>query len=124
MSAIDIQQMDNGIVTAQYPLHVAVTKLLLEEEWQVLKELSSWPICYLIKFRGVSLVEDDITDFIKEHYRDSHFKAVAILFNSDYGYFEHGKILINAFLHLSEINFPVRKFENEAEAIDWLKSHL
>lgn len=124
MSAIDIKQLKSGIVTADYPLHAAVTKLLLEEEWQALEALSSWPICYLIRFRGVSLVEDDITDFIQQHYRDSRLKAVAIVFNSDYGYFEHGKILINAFLHLSEINFPVRKFENEAEAIGWLETYL
>ena len=122
MSSLVITEQGNGIVSVEYPLHVALTRSLLEEEWQGLRELSNLPICYLIKLRGVSLVEDDITGFIQKHYTPSHFKAVAILFNPDYGYFEYGKILIDAFLQESAINFPVRKFDDEGEAIRWLES--
>ena len=124
MSSLVITEQEKGIVCVEYPMHVALSISLLEEEFEALQRLSNGPICYLVKLRGVSYVDREITAFIQTHYTLSNFKAVAILFNPDYGYFEHGKMLIDAFLHVSSIGFPVRKFEDEIEAIDWLKSYL
>ncbi len=124
MSSLVISELEKGIVCVEYPMHVALSITLLEEEADALKRLGTEPICYLVKLRGVSYVDREITGFIQTHYTQSNFKAVAILFNSDYGYYEHGKMLIDAFLHVSSLGFPVRKFEDEVEAIDWLTSHL
>ena len=114
----------SGVVIAEYPVHAKISGPLLNDELERLNQLDAWPICYLLKFRGISFLDREITGFISEAYPPGRFKAVALVFDSEYGFYTHGKILLDTFLKLDGLDFPVRKFEDHATAMSWLREHL
>jgi hypothetical protein len=110
---------ENGILCSiskkSAPLSLEETKAVLED---FKKDLRSDKVCMLIDVTNTSESSRDVRDFAAEEF-PKFVKAIAMLSSSALG-----KMLANLFFSLKTQPYPVRMFNDEKDAKEWLKQYL
>ena len=71
---------------------------------------------------GKPVFGEDAQNFIKSDEEASLTEAVAILCDDKSAYYEHGRILVQNFIWLNRLKFPVELFDSETKAVKWLEA--
>lgn len=118
----NVSAFDDDIIITEYPAHASVTLGAIEEEFRKRLELNASPHLLLVKLHGLSIFHEDAQRFLASEKHAALTKAVGILCDRKAGYYEHGKVLIEHFKTAQALTFPVKLFDDEHEALAWLKS--
>jgi hypothetical protein len=122
---VEVKQVEYGIISSELPPHAVVSKELLEDETAKRMALTDKPHAFLVKLRGLHQITDDAWDIISGDLFDSITTALAIFHDKNSGYYEHGKIMVDLkFQQGTVVNYPVKYFDNEETALDWLRSFV
>ena len=122
---VEVKQVEDGILSSEFPPHAVVSKELLEEETAKRLALTDKPHAFLVKLHGLHQITDQAWDIISGNFFDTITTALAIFHDPNSGYYEHGKIMVDIkFLQGTAVNYPVKYFDNEEDALDWLRSFI
>ncbi len=120
---IDVKFIEGGILCAEWPHHAVVSKESISDETSQRQALSKEPHALLVKLHGITSITDEAWDIISGDYFHSITTALAILFDQRSGYYEHGKLMVDLrFAHDAKIEYPVKFFDDEELALNWLRS--
>ena len=122
---VEVKQVEDGIISADLPPHVVVSKELLEEETAKRLALTEKPHAFLVKLHGLYQITDEAWDIISSDLFNSITIALAIFHDDKSGYYEHGKMMVDLkFRKGTTVRYPVKYFDNEESALDWLRSFV
>ncbi len=120
---VEVKLIEYGIICAEWPPHAIVSKESMDDETSQRRALSKEPHLLLVKLHGIKIITDKAWEIISGDYFHSLTMALAILYDQDSGYYEHGKIMVDLrFIHGSTVDYPVEFFDDEKSAINWLRS--
>ena|ERR1043166_7195545 len=97
------------------PLSLAETKLVLED---FKKQLRTEKVCMLIDVTHTTESSREVRDYAAAEF-PKFVKAIAMLSDSALG-----KMLANLFFSLKSQPYPVKMFNDEKDAKEWLKQYL
>ena len=97
-------------------------KELIEEEIRQRQAITNDPHAFLVKLHGIKSITDEAWESISGDLFSSMTLALAILFDKESGFYEHGKIMVDLkFLYNIPVGYPVKFFEDEESALNWLR---
>lgn len=115
--------MEDGIICAEWPPHAQVSRISMEDETKQRQALINKPHALLVKLHGITDITEEAWEIISGDYFHSITTALAILYDSKSGYYEHGKIMVDLrFINGRTVNYPIKYFDDEKSAINWLHS--
>ncbi len=120
---VEVKIIEDGIIRAEWPLHAQVSKSSIIDETNQRQALLNKPHALLVKLHGITEITDDAWKIISGTFFCSITTAVAILYDKSAGYYEHGKNMVDLkFIDGRAVDYPVKYFEDEKSAINWLRS--
>ncbi len=120
---VEVKLLEDGIICAEWPPHTQVSKSAMEDETNQRRALINKPHALLVKLHGITRITEEAWKIISGDYFHSITTALAILYDKDSGYYEHGKIMVDLrFINGSTVDYPVKYFDDEMSAINWLRS--
>lgn len=120
---IKVKLIEEGIISAEWPPHALVSKPAMEDETNQRVALTDKPHALLVKLHGITNITQEAWAIISGGYFHSITTALAILHDKNSGYYEHGKIMVDLkFIDGRTVNYPVKYFDDENSAINWLRS--
>jgi hypothetical protein len=120
---VKVSVLEDGIICADWPVHAQVSRAAIEDETSQRQALISEPHALLVKLHGITEVTQEAWEIISGDLFHSITTALAILYDKDAGYYEHGKIMVDLkFIRGITVDYPVDFFDDEIAAINWLRS--
>ena len=120
---VQVNLLEDGIISAEWPLHAQVSRPAMEDETYQRQVLINKPHALLVKLHGITHITEEAWDIISGEHFHSITTALAILFDKNSGYYEHGKIMVDLrFIDGKTVDYPVKYFDDEQAAINWLRS--
>ncbi len=120
---VEVKLLEDGIICAEWPLHAQVSKSAMEDETNQRHALINKPHTLLVKLHGITDITEEAWEIISGDYFRSITTALAILYDKDSGYYEHGKFMVDLrFINGRTVDYPVKYFDDEKSAINWLRS--
>jgi hypothetical protein len=120
---VKVKLIEEGILCSELPIHTFVTKELIDNEIYQRQTITNDPHAFLVKLHGIKNITDDGWEIISGDLFNSITLALAILFDKESGFYEHGKIMVDLkFLSRSPVKYPVKFFDDEEAALSWLRS--
>ena len=120
---VEVKLLEGGIICAEWPPHAQVSKFSMEDETSQRQALINKPHALLVKLHGITDITEEAWEIISGDYFRSITTALAILYDNKSGYYEHGKIMVGLrFINGRTVNYPVKYFDDEKSAINWLRS--
>ncbi len=120
---VEVKLLEDGIVCAEWPRHMHVSKPEMEDETTQRQALTDKPHALLVKLHGITHITEEAWDIISGDDFHSITTALAILFDKESGYYEHGKLMVDLkFFSGKTVDYPVKYFDDETSAIKWLRS--
>jgi len=120
---VEVKLLEDGIICAEWPIHALVTKSAIEYETNQRRALINKPHALLVKLHGIKQITEEAWDIISGDYFRSITTSLAILYDKDSGYYEHGKIMVDLrFINGRTVDYPVKYFDDKKTAITWLRS--
>jgi hypothetical protein len=124
-NTVEVKLLEDGIICAEWPLHALVSKSSMEDETNQRQALTNKPHALLVKLHGITDITEEAWEIISGDHFHSITTALAILYDEGSGYYEHGKIMVDLkFIDGKAVDYPVKYFDNEKAAINWLRSFL
>ena len=118
-----VKLIEEGILCSELPGHTFVTKELIDNEIHQRQSITNDPHALLVKLHGIKDINDDAWEAISGDLFNSITMALAILFDKESGFYEHGKIMVDLkFLYDAPVKYPVKFFDDEESALSWLRS--
>lgn len=120
---VKVELIEEGILCSELPRHTFVSKQLIDDETHQRLTITNDPHAFLVKLHGIKNITDDAWETISSDLFNSMTLALAILYDKDSGFYEHGKIMVDLkFLYDLPVKYPVKFFDNEESALSWLRS--
>src|SRR5690606_28537177 len=107
-----------------YPLHTSVTLEDVQAEYKQRLFLSNQRNPILVKLRGMVFFSNDARKYLAGPENVAITSAAAVVLDPSAGYQKHSSILMDMFKEFDKPPFPVEIFDNEDEAIAWLKKQM
>ncbi len=118
-----MSQFKEGILLVEYPVHARIglkdVKSALADRMAICKERH----CILVRMHGLSLITDEAMEFLMSPESMEMTKAVAVVTDSESGYFEHGKQILWMFKNIDKPKTNFEVFDNEKLALEWLSNY-
>ena len=124
MRKIEVKIDSDGIMHVEYPCLSIVSIHDVQEEYRKRLDITNTKTPLLVKIHGVASFSEDAQKFLCSAGHCAITSAAAVIGDSNAGYFEHSKILVDLFKDLNKIPFDFKYFEDEESAITWLKTYL
>ena len=105
----------NSISKKAPPRNLAATKEIIQKLKSIIKEEK---VCMLIDSTNSSPPVKEVRDYLSEE-MPKITKAIALISNSPLG-----RMVANLFFNIKKQPYPVKMFNNEQEAREWLKQYL
>ncbi len=120
---VKVKHLEDGIVCSEWPHHAQVSKSAIEDETNQRHALINKPHTLLVKLHGIKQITEEAWEIISGDDFRSITIALAILYDKESGFYEHGKIMVDLrFIHGRTVDYPVKYFDDEKSAINWLRS--
>ena len=120
---VEVTLIEAGIICSELPRHTFVTEELIEDEMRQRRAITSEPHAFLVKLHGIKGITDGAWEKISGDLFNSITSALAILFDQESGYYNHGKIMVDLkFLYDYPVKYPVQFFDDEEAALSWLRT--
>lgn len=120
---VKVKLLEDGIICAEWPPHSKVSKSAMEDETNQRRALTNKPHALLVKLHGITQITEAAWKIISGEHFHSITTALAILYDKDSGFYEHGKIMVDLrFINGSTVDYPVKYFDDETSAMNWLRS--
>ena len=120
---VEVKILEDGILCAEWPAHAPVNRYAMDDETKQRQELLNEPHALLVKLHGITFITEEAWGTISGEHFHSITTALAILFDKNSGYYEHGKLIVDLkFVDGRAVDYPVMYFDEEEAAIDWLRT--
>ncbi len=120
---VEVKLLEDNVICAEWPPHAQVSKSAIEDETNQRLALINIPHALLVKLHGITNITEEAWEIISSDYFRSITTAVAILYDKSSGYYEHGKNMVDLkFMSGRAVDYPVKYFDDEKSAINWLRS--
>jgi hypothetical protein len=115
-----VSKYKEGILVSEYPLHSRVGLKEVKSVYEARMAICQTPHCLLVKLRGISLITDEAVEFIKSSKISEITKAMAVVTDSESGYYERSKQIFWLIKNVDKVEFPFEVFDDEDSALEWL----
>ena len=89
-----VSQYKEGILVSEYPLHARIGIKDVKDAYADRIAICRDPHCLLVILHGLALLTDEAVEFLMSPENTEMTKAVAIVVDSESGYYEHSKNIL------------------------------
>jgi hypothetical protein len=118
-----VSRYKEGILVSEYPMHSRIGLKEVKSVYEARMAICQTPHCLLVKLRGISLITDEAVEFITSSKVSEITKAIAVVLDSESGYYERSKQIFWLVKNIDKPKFPFEAFNDEDSALEWLSQY-